>query len=111
VSKERAQARAEREAAAARRVAEAQAHRGRAVVERTRRERRELLWRRVRLWQHGARFRRNKEAWATLATVVLVVLVLTYLFTSSVGALILVGLVLLIGSPALAMLLLDRSGK
>jgi len=65
----------------------------------------------VRLWQHGAGFRRHKEAWAALATLVLVVLLLTYLFTSSLGAVFLVGLVLLIASPALAMLFLDRSRR
>jgi len=111
VSKARAIARAERAAAAARRYADAQARREQQATVRARRERRELTWRRVRLWQHGAGFRRHKEAWAALATLVLVVLLLTYLFTSSVGALILVGLVLLIASPVLAMLFLDRSRK
>jgi len=111
VSKARANARAEREAAAARRRAQGQARRERDARERARRERHELAWRRVRLWQHGAGFRRHKEAWAGLATLVLVVLLLTYLFTSSLAALIMVGLVLLIASPALAMLFLDRSRK
>ena len=111
MSRTRAKARAEREATAARQAANAQVQRERAVAARTRKDKHDLLWRRLRLWQHGASFRRHKEAWATLATIVLVVLLLTYLFTSSVGALILVGLVLLIASPALAMLLFDRSGK
>jgi Flp pilus assembly protein TadB len=111
VSKARAIARAEREAAAARRRAEAQARRERDVAERTRRERRELTWRRVRLWQHGPAFRRHKEAWAALATLILVILLLSYLFTSSLGAVLFVALVLLIASPALVMLFLDRSRK
>jgi Flp pilus assembly protein TadB len=111
VSKARATARAEREAAAARRSAEVRALRERETAERVRRERRELTWRRVRLWQHGAGFRRHKEAWAALATLVLVLLLLSYLFTSSFGAVLLVGLVLLIASPVLAMLFLDRRPK
>ena len=53
----------------------------------------------------------HKEAWAALATLVLVILLLTYLFTSSLGAVLLVGLVLLIASPVLVMLFLDRSRK
>ena len=111
MSKARATARAERQAASARRAAGAQARREREAAERARRDRRELTWRRVRLWQHGAGFRRHKETWAALATLVLVVLLLTYLFTSSFAAVMMVGLVLLIGSPALAMLFLDRSRK
>ncbi len=111
MSKERATARAERAAAAARRVADAQAQRAREQAARARRERRDLLWRRVRLWQHGPAFRRHKEAWAALATTVLVLLVVAYLFTGSFGAVMLVALVLVIASPALAKLFLDRSRK
>jgi Flp pilus assembly protein TadB len=111
VSKARAIARAEREAAAARRRAEAQARNEREGADRARRERRELTWRRLRLWQHGPAFRRHKEAWAALATLVLVILLLTYLFTSSLGAVLFVALVLVIASPALVMLFLDRSRK
>jgi hypothetical protein len=111
VSKARAHARAEREAAAARRRADADARREREVAERARRERRDLTWRRLRLWQHGPGFRRNKEAWAALATLVMVILLLSYLFTSSLGAVLFVGLVLLIASPALVKLFLDRSHK
>ncbi|MDT4971980.1 MAG: hypothetical protein QOG22_2123 [Pseudonocardiales bacterium] len=104
-------ARAEREAAAARRRAQAQVRREREVAERSRRERRELTWRRVRLWQHGPAFRRHKEAWAALATLILVILLLSYLFTSSLGAVLFVALVLLIASPALVKLFIDRSRK
>jgi Flp pilus assembly protein TadB len=111
VSKDRAAARAEREAAAARRIAAAQARQAREQAARVRRERRDLLWRRVRLWQHGPGFRRHKEAWAALATTVLVLLVVAYLFTGSFGAVMLVGLVLVIASPALVKLFLDRSHK
>jgi Flp pilus assembly protein TadB len=111
VSKARAAARAEREAAAAGRRAEAQVRREREVAERARRERRELTWRRVRLWQHGPAFRRHKEAWAALATLIMVILLLSYLFTSSLGAVLFVALVLLIASPALVKLFIDRSHK
>jgi len=111
VSKARADGRAEREAAAVRRRAEAQVRREREAAERARRERRGLAWRRVRLWQHGPSFRRNKEAWAGLATLVMVILLLSYLFTSSLRAVLFVGLVLLVASPALVKLLIDRSHK
>jgi Flp pilus assembly protein TadB len=111
VSKARAIARAERAAAAARRAADTQASREREAAERARRDRRDLIWRRVRLWQHGAAFRRHKEAWAALATLVMVVLLLTYLLTSSFGAVFLVALVLIIASPALVRVFLDRSRK
>ncbi len=111
MSKQRASARAEREALAARRSAEAAARQAREVAERARRERRDLIWRRIRLWQHGPAFRRHKEAWAALATTVLVLLVIAYLFTGSFAAVLLVVLVVLIASPALVMLFLDRSRK
>jgi Flp pilus assembly protein TadB len=111
VSKARALARAEREAAAARRKAEVHERRERELAERARRERRDLTWRRLRLWQHGPGFRRNKEAWAGLATLILVILLLSYLFTSSLGAVLFVALVLVIASPALVKLFLDRSQK
>jgi Flp pilus assembly protein TadB len=111
VSKQRAAARAERATATARRAADGEARRAREQAERARRERRDLLWRRVRLWQHGPAFRRHKEAWAALATTVLVLLVVAYLFTGSFGAVMLVGLVLVIASPALVKLFLDRSRK
>jgi hypothetical protein len=111
VSKARALARAERQAAAAARTAASRAHREQHAAQRARRERRGLTWRRIRLWQHGPALRRNKEAWAALATLVLVILLLSYLFTSSVRAVVVVGLVLLIASPMLAMLFLERRRK
>jgi hypothetical protein len=111
MSKARAVARAEREAAAAHRRADIHARRERAAAERARRARRDHTWRRVRLWQHGPTFRRHKEAWAGLATLVMVILLLSYLFTSSLGAVLFVALVLLIASPALVKLFIDRSHK
>jgi hypothetical protein len=65
----------------------------------------------MRLWQHGPTFRRHKESWAALATTVLVLLVVAYLFTGSAAAVLLVALVLLIASPALVKVFLDRSRK
>jgi len=72
VSKQRARARAERAALAAERAAAAQAARADEVARRQRRAKRDLAWRRARLWRHGPGFRRHKETWAALATLVLV---------------------------------------
>jgi Flp pilus assembly protein TadB len=108
VSKARAIARSERVAAAARRAELDAAQRERTAAERDRKERRAMVWRRLRLWQHGPGFRRNKEKWAALATLALVVLLLTYFLTSSLGAVFLVGLVLLLVGPALVMASFER---
>jgi Flp pilus assembly protein TadB len=108
VSKDRARARAAREAEAAQRTAEVQAQRDKAAAERARRERRDLTWRRLRLWQHGPSFRRNKEKWAALGTLAMVLILLAFLLTSSLKVVFLVVLVLLIAGPALVMLTFDR---
>lgn len=111
VSKERARSRAAREAAAAERAALAADARARSAAERARRERRALRWRRLRLWQHGSGFHRKRDSWAALATLALVLLLTTYLFTSSAQAVMLVALILIIGGPALVMLTFDRNRK
>jgi Flp pilus assembly protein TadB len=111
VSKQRAAARAEREATAAATRAKAAAEREQAAARRAKRERRALAWRRTRLWQHGPSFRRNKERWAALVTLILVVLLCTVLFTGSLTATLFVALVAVIASPALVMLFFDRSRK
>jgi Flp pilus assembly protein TadB len=108
VSKQRAQARAARDAEAARRAADAQAQREKDAAERARRERRDLTWRRLRLWQHGSGFRRRKEGWAALATLAMVLILLAFLLTDSLKVVFLVVLVLLIAGPALVMLTFDR---
>jgi Flp pilus assembly protein TadB len=108
VSKARQRARAERERAAAERAAAIRAEQARLAAARARRERRALAWRRVRLWQHGAGFRRNRERWGVLATVALLALLLVYLFTRSVGAVLGTALVLVIAAPVLVLLLIDR---
>jgi Flp pilus assembly protein TadB len=108
MSKERARARATREAEAAQRAAEAQARREKEAAERARRERRDLTWRRLRLWQHGSGFRRRKEGWAALGTLAMVLILLAFLLTDSFKVVFLVVLVLLIAGPALVMLTFDR---
>jgi hypothetical protein len=65
-----------------------------------------LRWRRLRLWQHGPGF--HRERWGSLGTLVLVLLVVTYLFIGTITAVVLVGLVLLIVMPALVMLFSQR---
>lgn len=111
MSKERARARAVREAAAAERAVQLAEQRAKVAAERERQERRSLLWRRMRLWQHGSGFHRKRDSWAALATLALVLLLTTYLFTSSAQAVLLVVLILLIAGPALVMLTFDRSKK
>ena len=63
------------------------------------------------MWRHGAGFHRHKEKWAALATLVLVAVLLTYLVTSSVDAVVVVVLVCVILVPALAVSMTDRRTK
>jgi Flp pilus assembly protein TadB len=111
VSKARAQARAAREADAARRIAEEEQRRARAAAQRAKRERRSLTWRQLRLWQHGSSFGRHKERWAALATLAMVLILLAFLLTDSLSVVLLVVLVLIIGAPVLVMLTFDRRSK
>jgi Flp pilus assembly protein TadB len=111
VSKQRAKARAEREALAAQRAAAVREAQQREAAKRERQARRELAWRRGRLWRHGSGFRRNKETWAALITLPLVAVLLTYLVTSSINAVVVVLLVCVIGLPALAVSMMDRRSK
>jgi Flp pilus assembly protein TadB len=111
VSKQRARTREQRQAEAARRTAEERARREKVAADRARRERRSLTWRRLRLWQHGTGFRRNKDSWAALGTLAMVVLLLAYLLTSSWHVVLLVVLVLVVAFPALVMLTFDRRNK
>ena len=111
MSKERARARAERHAAAAARGAASAARREREAADRARRERRAAWWRSVRLWQHGPSFRRNRATWGALATLVLTVLLVVYLFSRSFAATFVAALVCLVASPALVMMFFDRSRK
>jgi Flp pilus assembly protein TadB len=111
VSKARAQARAARAAAGAQRTAAAEERRAKEMAERAKRERRDLAWRRIRLWQHGSGFRRNKERWAALGTLAMVLILLAFLLTDSFKVVLLVVLVLIVGGPALVMLTFDRRSK
>ena len=70
-----------------------------------------LAWRRLRLWQHGPSFRRNRERWGALATLVLIVLLLAWLFTHSVAVLIGTALVCAVGTPVLVLLFIDGRGR
>jgi Flp pilus assembly protein TadB len=108
MSKERAKARAVREAAAAVRAGEHQERVARQSAERVKRERRALRWRRIRLWQHGSSFHRRRDSWAALATLSLVLLLVAYLITSSFRAVLIVALILVIAGPALVMLTFER---
>jgi Flp pilus assembly protein TadB len=108
MSKARQLARAERERAATERAAARQAERQKAAATRARREQRALAWRRLRVWQHGTSFRRNRERWGALATVVLAAMLLVWIFTRSVGAVVGTGLVFVIAGPVLVLLFIDR---
>ena len=109
MSKARQIARAERERLAAERAAAAQAEAQKAAALRARRERRALLWRRVRIWQHGTTFRRNRERWGWLGVLVFLGLLVSYLFTRSIGALIGTALIFVIAGPVLVLLFVDRN--
>lgn len=87
-----------REAEAAAKAVVLAQQRERDAAARDRRERRLALWRRVRLWQRSPN-RRHAEVRSVLAAAVLVLLVLTYLFTGSWKAVVGGVLVLAIGSP------------
>jgi Flp pilus assembly protein TadB len=108
VSKQRAQARAQRVEAAAARAREHSEQLARTSARQARRERRSLTWRRARLWQHGPGFARNKEKWATLAIVVMIALLITYFLSRSVHDVLLVALICVVATPALVALLFDR---
>jgi Flp pilus assembly protein TadB len=109
VSKARQAARAERERLAAARAAAAQAERQKAAAARARREQLSLTWRRLRIWQHGPAFRRRREAWGAFATLLLLILLVSYLVTRSFGAVLVTALALLICGPVLYLLFFDRS--
>jgi Flp pilus assembly protein TadB len=111
MSRERARARAAREQAAALRASEHQERLARQSAERAKREQRALLWRRIRLWQHGTSFHRRRDSWAALATLSLVLMLVAFLLTGSLRAVLFVALILVIAGPALVMLTFDRRGQ
>jgi Flp pilus assembly protein TadB len=111
MSKARQLARAERQRAALAAAEAARAERERQAATRARRERRALAWRRVRLWQHSARFRRDRERWGWLGVLVFLALICTYVITRSIGALVGTALIFVIGAPVLVVLFVDRNRK
>jgi len=108
MSKARQAARAERQRTASERSAAAEAERAKLAAARARRERRSLFWRRMRLWQHGPGFRRNRERWGALAALAMCVLLVVFIWTSSLDDVIGTALVLVIAAPLLVLLIVDR---
>jgi Flp pilus assembly protein TadB len=108
MSKQRQLARAERERQAADRAAAVEAQRSKAAADRARRERRTLLWRRLRIWQHGPGFRRNRERWGALGALAMCALVVVFVVTRSVEAVLGTSLVLVIAAPVLVLFVVDR---
>jgi Flp pilus assembly protein TadB len=111
MSKARQLARAERQREVAERTALRQAEQAKAATARARRERRDLIWRRVRLWQHGPGFRRRRETWGALATLVLLSLMVVYLLSRSWDAVLGTALIFIVGAPVLVLLFFDRSRR
>jgi Flp pilus assembly protein TadB len=111
MSKARQIARAERQRAAAEHAALVRAEHERAAEARARRERRSLAWRRIRIWQHGPGFHRRRETWGALATLVLLVLLVVYLVSRSLGDVLVSALAMLLFAPVLVLLFFDRSRK
>jgi Flp pilus assembly protein TadB len=108
VSKARAQARAQRAEAARLAAERRRADADRAAAVRARQQRRALRWRQLRLWRHGAGYSRRREAVGALAAAVLVLCVATYVITRSATDVLVLGLVLLVGAPVLALIFFDR---
>jgi Flp pilus assembly protein TadB len=111
VSRERARRRAEREAAAARRVADARARAEQQARRRRRRERRAeavrgVVPRRARRWT-----RRTRGQRATTVLVLAGVGLFAYLLVDSWSGRIAVWLVALLAAPAVVTMLLDRSTR
>jgi Flp pilus assembly protein TadB len=106
MSKERAR---RRELLAERRLAAQQQARQRASAQLRRRQLRRRLLGRRSLDRRGAASARTKERRAIIASTLLVVLVLTYLMTRSIGMVIGVLLIAAIATPALVAVLSNRS--
>lgn len=109
MARQRREARGERERLAAARTAELSERARRSSLDRARRQRRVLLWKRVRLWQHGPQFRRRRSAWGVIAVVALLVLLVAYLLTGSISDVVGTTLVLVLASPLVVALVFDRS--
>lgn len=108
MSRERARTRAARQAAHEELLAQRAVERAAVAEKRRRQQQRQLRWRRVRLWQHGSSYRRNKERWAALSTLILCVVLVTYLVTRSLRDVLVVALIAVIASPVLVALIVNQ---
>lgn len=111
MSRQRAYARQARQVEATARAEKARRHTVRASERSLRRRNRRQWWRLFRLWHNTPGSGRNRERWAALIVAVLVVLLLTYLFTSSLAAVGLMILVTVIATPALIAVVSERSSS
>jgi Flp pilus assembly protein TadB len=102
MSKQRARSRELRAAETARRLEQEQARLARESARRRRRSILHTQWRHTRLWRRLSPH--TKDEWAGLVTLIIAVIVLIYLFTGSLTAVLLVVLIAVIGLPALAVL-------
>jgi len=99
MSKERAKRRAAQEALQAEQRREKLLAQEAQARQRARRQRRELAWRRVRLWQHGPNAHQHRESWVLIGTVVFAVLGVTYLFTESIPDVLVLALIGILVAP------------
>jgi hypothetical protein len=112
VSKERARRRAARQADAARRSAEAARRTARQVARRRRVARWRVAVRSALPWLPGQRWsRRTRGQRATVAVILLAVLIVTWLVTPSWSIRVAILLVALVATPALVTMFLDRSTR
>jgi uncharacterized membrane protein len=108
VSKQRQRTRAHREAQAAARAEADRAAAARRNGAAGRRQRRALLWRRLRVWQHRPGSR-QRERFGVLGILVLVVLLTVFITTRSWSATLGAALICVIAAPVY--LVLDRSSS
>jgi hypothetical protein len=112
MSRERALRREARLAESARRSAEAAQRVARETARRQRRDRRRARVRAVLPWRPGQRWsRRTRAQRATVVVVLLGIGVLTFLLVPSWNLRIAIGLAVLLATPALVTLVLDRSTR
>jgi len=108
MSKQRALLREQREAEQAQRQAAAQVRAEAQAGRRERQARRRRWWRSIRWWQRGNTSTRVRERRAVIASALLVVAIITYLVSGSIGITIGVLLVAALATPALVAALKDR---
>jgi hypothetical protein len=111
MSKERARRRAERELLAGQRRSEQAAARERLRARQRRQLLRQRVARSIGLRSGPAASARVKERRAVIASTLLVVVVLTYLMTRSIGMVIGMLLIASIATPALLAVFFDRSNR